>query len=72
MNKIELQKFVVNQLNIVNGKLKQHILNSKPVSNPLYMIEPNQHETIFNDLDNEVYHSLDSIRNFLSNELKNI
>jgi hypothetical protein len=72
MNKIELQKFVVNQLNIVDGKLEQHILNSKPVSNPLYMIEPNQHETIFNDLDNEVYHSLDSIRNFLSNELKNI
>jgi hypothetical protein len=61
MNKVELKKYINEQLKSVNDVLGKHILSVKQIHNPLYMIEPNQREMKWSDVDNEVYQILDEL-----------
>ena len=61
MEKIELQNYINEELNSVNDLLGKHILSIKQLPNPLYMIEPNQREMKWSDIDNEVYQILDEL-----------
>lgn len=70
MNKQKLNDFINQQLSIVDEELNTHILNTTPIPNPKYMIESNQRETKWSDIDNEVYYTLNRVREFLLNELK--
>jgi hypothetical protein len=70
MNIQKLNDFINQQLSIVDEELNTHILNTTPIPNPKYMIEPNQRETKWSDIDNEVYYTLNRVREFLLNELK--
>jgi flagellin-specific chaperone FliS len=57
----KLNDFINQQLSIVDEELNTHILNTTPIPNPKYMIEPNQRETKWSDIDNEVYQILDEL-----------
>jgi hypothetical protein len=75
MKKNELNEFLKQQLMSVEGELTKHILNVTPIPNPLYMVEPNQRETKWSDIDNEVYQILDELftkLNTLSDKTNNI
>lgn len=61
MKKVELKNYINEQFKSVNDVLGKHILSVKLLPNPLYMIEPNQREMRWNDIDNEVYQILDEL-----------
>lgn len=46
------------QLNETEEKFVYHIQNVKPIANPQYMVEENQRETIWSEVDNDVYYKL--------------
>lgn len=46
------------QLNETEEKFVYHIQNVKPIVNPKYMVEENQRETIWSEVDNDVYYKL--------------
>ncbi len=75
MKKVELKNYINEQLESVNDVLGKHILSVKQLPNPLYMVEPNQREMKWSDVDNEVYQILDelfTILNSLSEKTNNI
>ena len=61
MKKVELKNYINEQLKSVNDVLGKHILSVKQLPNPLYMVEPNQREMKWSDIDNEVYQILDEL-----------
>ena len=61
MKKVELINYINKQLKSVNDVLGKHILSVKQLPNPLYMVEPNQREMKWSDIDNEVYQILDEL-----------
>lgn len=72
MEKNEFKKYLNNQIMIVERKMGEHIMGVSPQPNPLYMVEPNQREMIWSDDDYKVYDSLDSLKEFLQNQLNNL
>ena len=61
MEKVELKNYINEQLKSVNDVLGKHVLSVKLLPNPLYMVEPNQSEMTWSDIDNEVYQILDEL-----------
>jgi hypothetical protein len=61
MKKVELKNYINEQLESVNDVLGKHIQSVKQLPNPLYMVEPNQREMKWSDIDNEVYQILDEL-----------
>ena len=70
MEKVELKNYINEQLKSVNDVLGKHILSVKELPNPLYMVEPNQREMKWSDIDNEVYQILDELFTILNSLLE--
>lgn len=70
MKKVEFKNYINEQLKSVNDVLGKHILSIKQLPNPLYMVEPNQREMKWSDVDNEVYQILDELFTILNSLLE--
>ena len=70
MTKEKLKNLLNEHLLNIEDELSSHILNVTPIPNPLYMVEKNQREMKWSDNDNEVYHTLNRVRQILLKELK--
>lgn len=70
MEKQKLKDFINELILKIDDELSNHILNVTPIPNPKYMIESNQREVMWSDIDNEIYHTLSMLRDILLNELK--
>jgi hypothetical protein len=74
MNKSErwLLEYLNQQLKDTERMLLKHIRSAKPIPNPLYMIEENQHETIWSDKDNDTYYKIEFRRRWLEEQIEEL
>jgi hypothetical protein len=74
MNKSErwLLEYLNQQLKDTERMLVKHIRSAKPIPNPLYMVEENQHETIWSDKDNDTYYKIEKIRRWIETQIKQL
>ena len=74
MNKSErwLLEYLNQQLKDTERMLVKHIRSAKPIPNPLYMVEDNQHETIWSDKDNDTYYKIEKIRGWIQTQIKQL
>jgi len=74
MNKSEkwLLEYLTKQLKDTESKLIKHIRSAKPILNPLYMVEENQHETIWGVKDNDTYYKIEFRRRWLEEQIKEL
>jgi hypothetical protein len=65
-----LQDYLVEQLEQTKVQYAQHIINVKPIPNPMYMVEDNQTETIWSKEDEETYTNLELRMSWLREQLQ--
>ena len=65
-----LQDYLVQQLEETKVQYAQHIINVKPIPNPMYMVEDNQTETIWSKEDEETYTNLELRMSWLREQLQ--
>ena len=67
-----LLEYLNYQLEETEEKLVIFIQNVKPIPNPKYMVEENQGETIWSEVDNDVYYKLEWRRNWLYEQIEKL
>ena len=67
-----LLEYLTKQKKDIDSMLVKHIRSAKPIPNPLYMREENQHETIWSDKDNETYYKIEKIRRWIEEQIKQL
>ena len=67
-----LLEYLTKQKKDIDSMLVKHIRSAKPIPNPLYMVEENQHETIWSDKDNETYYKIEKIRRWIEEQIKQL
>ena len=67
-----LLEYLTKQLKDTESMLVKHIRSAKPIPNPLYMREENQHETIWSDKDNDTYYKIEKIRRWIEEQIEEL
>ena len=67
-----LLEYLTKQKKDIDSMLVKHIRSAKPIPNPLYMREENQHETIWSDKDNDTYYKIEKIRRWIEEQIEEL
>ena len=67
-----LLEYLTKQKKDTESMLVKHIRSAKPIPNPLYMVEENQHETIWSDKDNDTYYKIEKIRRWIEEQIEEL
>ena len=67
-----LLEYLTKQKKDIDSMLVKHIRSAKPIPNPLYMVEVNQHETIWSDKDNDTYYKIEKIRRWIEEQIEEL
>ena len=67
-----LLEYLTKQKKDIDSMLVKHIRSAKPIPNPLYMVEENQHETIWSDKDNDTYYKIEKIRRWIEEQIEEL